>query len=106
MKPTDMALDLGYTATGAVPRPARWWRTASGVRLMDVRSGGDPLGWVPEWASTEDVLIADRPGSLEVAEWLVQTILHGPAERPSEIYVEVRRVAAASPLELAPDLLR
>ena len=102
--PSDLAVDLGRAARGTISPPATWWRTPDGVRLMAARSEDDPLGWVEEWSSTEDLLVLDGPASREAAEVLVATVALGPAERPAQIDDDVRSAAIEHLARVAPDL--
>jgi hypothetical protein len=99
----ELAIDLGRAISGAVPAPARWWRTEGGVSLQTVRADDDPLGWVEEWRSVEEVLVTDGPASREAAEGIIRAILGGSDERPAQIDREVRRAAVECLRGVAPD---
>lgn len=100
----SLAIDLGRAALGKVPPPATWRRLQGGVRLTSVGYDPDPLGWVEEWTSTEDLLVADSATArLEVA-CLARWVLDGQARRPASIDGASRRAAIAFLASLDPEL--
>jgi hypothetical protein len=102
--PDAVALDLGRVATGRVPTPARWWRTSDGVRLMTERATDDPLGWVEEWPSIEELLVADSEAAREAAAALVDDVKRGIARRPTTIDHQARQAALRYLASVAHDL--
>ena len=104
--PTDLAVDLGRIVRGSIPPAAEWSRTPAGVRLRTVRTGDDPLEFSEEWSSTEDLLALDGPATQRAIHDLATAIASGPAERPDEIEIEVRREALRLLTKLAPELAR
>jgi hypothetical protein len=100
----SFAIDLGRAALGEVPPPAAWRRLEGGVRLTSVGLDADPLGWVEEWTSTEDMLVADSMAArLEVA-CLARWVHDGQARRPASIDDASRRAAIAFLATLDPEL--
>ena len=102
--PKELALDLGRVVRGPIQSPATWWRTPDGVRLKTVRSEDDPLGWIEEWSSTEDLLVLDGPATRKAIQTLVATIANDPCERPDEIREAVRQDAIELLALVAPNL--
>lgn len=102
--PEALAIDLGRTASGRVPTPARWWRTADGVRLMTERATDDPLGWIEEWPSIEALLVADSDAARDAAAELVDDVKRGIARRPTDIDHQARQAALRYLASVAHDL--
>ncbi len=99
-----LAIDLGRAATGRVPTPARWWHTSDGVRLMTERTADDPFGWVEEWPSIEELLVADSEAARAAAAELVDDVKRGIARRPSSIDHQARQAALRYLASVAHDL--
>ena len=101
--PGDLAVDLGRAIQGHVPPPARWWTTHSEVRLQTVRSADDPLGWIEEWTSRQEMLVADTADARREADRLAAEI--GPSDADDEwVDREVRTETMRLLREREPDL--
>lgn len=103
--PSDLAIDVGRAALGFATPPATWSRTQAGVRLSTIADEGDPLGWVDQWSSVEELLVADGPESSAVVERLAETVRQRPDLRPRDMRAEARRSAIEYLERLAPELL-
>jgi hypothetical protein len=103
--PEEIAIDLLRARRGSVPPPARWWRTGRDVRLQTVRDVDDPLGWIEDWASSEQFLVPNGEPSRTAAGRLADAVRARASSPASGATVEARRVAVERLAELAPDLL-
>jgi hypothetical protein len=104
-EPGAMVIDLGRAALGRMPPPATWRRRGRIVDLTSVPRQDDPHGWVEQWESDEDLLVADEPAARSEVARLARSVRDGGGSRTSRIEAAARQAALAYLAEAAPDLV-